>query len=122
MVALVMGLLAMLRARVPWVGTVLCAVLKLTSVVAIRVQMEELVPTATTPTLVRVTLATPGTTVKRSWIRASQTLANTVGHALELMVPQRAPVRTDILVTCVMLTSMSANQRRVRTAVNAQTE
>jgi hypothetical protein len=122
MMAPVMGLLAVLCAHVPWVGTVRRAKQKRTSVTAIHAQMEALVPTATTPTLVRVTLATQGITAKGSWIRARQTLAKTVGHAaLEMLVLQRALVQQDTLVTCVILTSMTASQRRARTAVNAQT-
>lgn len=122
MLAPVMGLLVVLCAHVPWVGTVRRAKQKRTSVTAIHAQTEAFVPTATTPTLVRVTLATQGITAKGSWIRARQTLANTVGHAApEMMVPQRALVQQDTLVTCVVLTPMTASQRRARTAVTART-
>ena len=117
-----MGLLAVLCARVPWVGTVTCAIQKRTSVLAIRAQMEVLVPTVTTPTLVHVTPVTRGTTAERLWIRARQILAKTVGHAaLGMMVLQIAHVQQATLATCVRLTEMIANQPRARTAVNAQT-
>ena len=106
-----MGLLAVLSARVPWVGTVKCAIQKQTSALAIRVKMEPLAPMATTPTLANVMLATRETIVPTRWIRAAQVLALTTGlAALEKMALQNVNAQADILATLVRLRRMSASR------------
>ena len=76
-----MGLLAVLCARVPWVGTVMCAIPKRMSALAIRVKMELLAPMATMPTLASVMLATRETIVPTRWTCAAQILVYTTERA-----------------------------------------